>query len=225
MKKLGFILLLVSFIPCRYSLLVKKIVIHLQPQTKVQQDKTSSAEKSSTQKSASTETIHLQQAVKSQSPILLLHLVVQLRQIFLLQQQTQPPHSLLSQQIRQQDILIYKLSTHVFGQLLEVILLEIHRVISNYMLFIILQEHLSPLMMQGVQSIRKMWLCSLGNTVTREFQCIQVTMTGQSLVIQFLHIGKCLQIKHLIQRSLEKQLKKSLIMHLQQLFLQEIPMT
>lgn len=86
MKKLGFILLLVSLFLVGCTSPSKENSDPSATTDKSSIKQTSSAEKSSTQKSASTETIHLQQAVKSQSPILLLHLVVQLRQIFLLQQ-------------------------------------------------------------------------------------------------------------------------------------------
>lgn len=58
-------------------------MIHLRPQTKVQSDKPVQLKNQVLRNQLLLKRIHLQQAVKSQSPILLLHLVVQLRQIFL----------------------------------------------------------------------------------------------------------------------------------------------
>lgn len=86
MKKLGFILLLVSL-----------FLVGCTSPSKENSDPSATTDKSSIRQTSSAENqvlrnqlllkrIHLQQAVKSQSPILLLHLVVQLRQIFLLQQ-------------------------------------------------------------------------------------------------------------------------------------------
>lgn len=86
MKKLGFILLLVSLFLVGCTSPSKENSVHLRPQTKVQSDKPVQLKNQVLRNQLLLKRIHLQQAVKSQSPILLLHLVVQLRQIFLLQQ-------------------------------------------------------------------------------------------------------------------------------------------
>lgn len=87
MKKLGFILLLVSlFLVGCTSPSKENSDPSARPQTKVQSDKPVQLKNQVLRNQLLLKRIHLQQAVKSQSPILLLHLVVQLRQIFLLQQ-------------------------------------------------------------------------------------------------------------------------------------------
>lgn len=169
MKKLGFILLLVSLFLVGCTSPSKENSDPSATTDKSSIKQTSSAEKSSTQKSASTETNTSSTSSKVSEP--------NTSSTSSSTVETNISSSTIDTTSSQSSQSIDPLAGYSDLQIEYArVWLAIRgntfrdtSVISNYMLFIILQEHLSPLMMQGVQSIRKMWLCSLGNTVTREF--------------------------------------------------------
>ncbi len=98
MKKLGFILSLISLFLVGCTSASKETSESSATAVKSSIRQTSSAEKSSTQKSASSESdASSKPPANFQSPTLLLYLVIRLTRVFLLPQQTHPSHSLLSQ--------------------------------------------------------------------------------------------------------------------------------